>query len=66
MQVYFNDQPISIAATDTLAQLLIAQQLTQPGFAVMVNKEFVPRSAHDAMLLQADDRVTIILPNQGG
>lgn len=66
MQIYFNEKPMQIAEKYSLAQLLMAQNLTHQGFAVMINQQFVPRSAYDATFLQEQDRITIILPNQGG
>jgi sulfur carrier protein len=37
-----------------------------PPFAVAVNREFVPRSAHAARALQPEDRIEVIRPVTGG
>jgi sulfur carrier protein len=66
MNVVLNGEPRELAAGTTLADLLRSIDLGQRRFAVEINEELVPRSAHAHRVLQAGDRVEIVQAIGGG
>ena len=65
MNVLINDQPFTLPDGATVVDALAALEAVPP-FAVAVNREFVPRSAHAAHTLQPHDRIEVIRPVTGG
>ncbi|WP_369650818.1 MULTISPECIES: sulfur carrier protein ThiS [unclassified Variovorax] len=65
MNVLINDKPFALPDGATVIDALAALDAVPP-FAVAVNREFVPRSAHAARGLQPDDRIEVIRPVTGG
>jgi sulfur carrier protein len=65
MNVLINDKPYTLPDGATVTDALAALDAVPP-FAVAVNREFVPRSAHAARALQAEDRIEVIRPVTGG
>jgi sulfur carrier protein len=66
MNVVLNGEPRELTAGTTLADLLRSIDLGQRRFAVEINEELVPRSAHADRVLQAGDRVEIVQAIGGG
>ena len=65
IDVLINDKPFALPESATLVDALAALNAVPP-FAVAVNREFVPRSAHAARALQPEDRIEVIRPVTGG
>jgi sulfur carrier protein len=65
MNVLINDKPYTLQDGATVIDALAALDAVPP-FAVAVNREFVPRSAHAARALQPEDRIEVIRPVTGG
>ncbi len=65
MDVWINDQPHAVPDGATLADALALLQPQAP-FAVAVNRQFVPRTAHAQHALQPGDRVEVVSPITGG
>jgi sulfur carrier protein len=65
--VTVNDEPRTLAAPATLAQLLAELgQAGRPGVAAAVNGEVVARALWATRLLAPQDRVLVIKATQGG
>lgn len=65
MNILINDKPYTLPDGATVIDALAALDAVPP-FAVAVNREFVPRSAHAARALQPEDRIEVIRPVTGG
>ena len=65
MNVLINDKPFTLPDGATVIDALAALDAVPP-FAVAVNREFVPRSAHTGRALQPEDRIEVIRPVTGG
>ena len=65
MNVLINDKPYTLPDGAPVIDALAALDAVPP-FAVAVNREFVPRSAHAARALQPEDRIEVIRPVTGG
>ncbi len=65
MRILINDTSHELPEDACVADALEALKATPP-FAVAVNKDFVPRSAHATRTLAPDDRVEVIRPVTGG
>ncbi len=65
MHILINDTPYTLAEHATVADALAAIGAAPP-FAVAVNRNFVPRSAHASHALHPDDQVEVIRPVTGG
>ena len=65
MNVLINDKPFTLPDGATVVDALAALNAVPP-FAVAVNREFVPRSAHAKRALQPEDRIEVIRPVTGG
>ncbi|MDQ0591262.1 sulfur carrier protein ThiS [Variovorax paradoxus] len=65
INVLINDKPFTLPDGATVIDALAALDAVPP-FAVAVNREFVPRSAHAARALQSEDRIEVIRPVTGG
>lgn len=66
MQIVLNGDPHRVPDNASLADLLSTLDLQGRRFAVEVNEELVPRSAHASHALKADDRVEIVQAIGGG
>ncbi|MOA48304.1 Sulfur carrier protein ThiS [compost metagenome] len=65
MNIFINQQPMSLPAGASLADAL-AQQALRPPYAVAVNTQFVPRTQYAAQALHEGDRVEVVSPVTGG
>ncbi|AMQ27856.1 TPA: sulfur carrier protein ThiS [Legionella pneumophila] len=66
INVYFNDKIYKIQPSLSLRAFLKQLNYTQQYFAVAINNHHVPHKAYEATILQANDRVDILFPMQGG
>ena len=65
ISVHFNDEVITIEKC-SLAQLLEQMEMQNKGYAVMLNRSFIPLSEHQRTILQENDKIELIAPMQGG
>jgi sulfur carrier protein len=66
MQISINGTPEALAATITVATLLEQRGLAGKRVAVERNGEIVPKSRHADTLLQAGDKLEIVIAVGGG
>ena len=66
MDILLNGEPLPLAETTTLGELLESQHLAQRRVAVEINGEIVPRSRHGEHVLHAGDQVEIVHALGGG
>ena len=67
IEVHINGEPRSIPAGSTVRSLLEGLGIAdREGTAVAVNMEVIPRGAHLATDLQADDKIEIVQAVGGG
>jgi sulfur carrier protein len=66
MHILLNGEPKAMPENNTLSDLLVTLDLQNKRFAVEVNEELVPRSAHVNHVLHANDRVEIVQAIGGG
>ncbi|AKX45198.1 thiamine biosynthesis protein ThiS [Thiopseudomonas alkaliphila] len=66
MVIQLNGEPYTVSEGTSIADLLIALELTERRVAVEVNLEIVPRSQHATTVLQANDQVEVVQAIGGG
>ena len=66
MHVQVNGEPREVPAGTTVADLVTDLAASGQRFAVEINEELVPRSAHASRLLTAGDRVEVVHAIGGG
>jgi sulfur carrier protein len=66
MHILLNGEPKEMSENNTLSDLLVTLDLQNKRFAVEVNEELIPRSAHGNHVLHANDRVEIVQAIGGG
>ena len=66
MKLVVNGEPRELVDGTTVALLVDDLGRGRKGLAVAVNDEVVPRSTWDAVELQADDRVEVLVASKGG
>lgn len=66
MVIQLNGEPYTVSEGTSIADLLIALELTERRIAVEVNLEIVPRSQHATTVLQANDQVEVVQAIGGG
>ena len=66
IHIYLNDAAHQIEPTQSLHELLNQNNHVDQCFAVAINNQLIPRIVYKTTLLQAGDRVDIIVPMQGG
>ncbi|QLF93853.1 sulfur carrier protein ThiS [Pseudomonas sp. ABC1] len=66
MNIQLNGEPYSIDPGSTVADLLLALELTGRRLAVELNLDIVPRSQHASTVLQDGDQVEIVHAIGGG
>ena len=64
--ISINDQEYHIEKTNSLHDLLLKNNHVDLHFAVAINNQLIPRIAYNTTVLQANDRIDIIVPMQGG
>jgi sulfur carrier protein len=64
--LFINDEPMAVAAKQTLADVLWLLEQRPNKFAVAVNGQFIAKSAYQTTVLQSNDRVELVIPMQGG
>jgi len=65
MQVWLNQQPLTLPAGATLADAVAATRLAPP-FAAALNLQFVPKSQYAQTALAEGDRIELVSPVTGG
>ena len=65
MQVWLNQQPLTLPAGATLADAA-AITLLAPPFAAALNLQFVPKSQYAHTALAEGDRIELVSPVTGG
>jgi sulfur carrier protein len=65
IQVWINQISTELNAPATLSDAIAAADL-KPPFAAAVNMQFVPKKNHSHHLLQAGDKIELIVPVTGG
>jgi len=65
MQVWVNQQPLTLAAGAMLADAVAATRLAPP-FAAALNLQFVPKSQYAQTALAEGDRIELVSPVTGG
>jgi sulfur carrier protein len=50
----------------TLAELIAERGFAEGAVATALNGEFVPRGARNGTMLEANDKIEIVAPRQGG
>lgn len=66
LRIIVNGEPRPVSAGSSVAALVAAMDLTGKRIAVERNGEIVPRSQHAEVLLQAGDRLEIVVAVGGG
>lgn len=66
MQIIVNDEPKTIDAGTTIAELVASLGMQPRYVAVERNLELVPRGEHAGCVLQPDDRLEIVTLVGGG
>lgn len=64
--IHFNGDLIHLPPDLTLAEALRTQGLSEGCFAVVLNRQVIPRSQYLTTSLNQNDRIEILLPMQGG
>lgn len=66
MVIQLNGESYTVSEGASIADLLVALELTERRVAVEVNLEIVPRSQHATTVLQANDQVEVVQAIGGG
>jgi len=67
MEVFINNQSVSVTALATLSDVLSQESfLEKKGIAVAVNNSVVPKSEWNTYQIESADKITIIRATQGG
>ena len=66
LTIHLNGEAQQWPQGTTIADLVASLQLTGKRFAVERNQEIVPKAAHGATVLQANDQVEIVQAIGGG
>ncbi len=66
MQITVNGKPMEVSDGLTVEALLTQLGVPRQFTAVAVNREVMPRAAHDTVRLRDGDRVEIVRPMGGG
>jgi sulfur carrier protein len=66
INIYLNGEVVSISKNQSLVELLKEQGYIDNGYAVALNRQFVPHGLHEKTFLQENDEIDIIEPMQGG
>ncbi len=66
MKIVVNDESLTLAGTLTLAGLLEQLSRHQPGTALAVNQQIIPRDRWSSYLLQEGDDLVIFQAIAGG
>jgi len=66
MNIILNGETTTITDQATVTQMLADKGYANMLVAVAINGSFVPKSQHNDTKINADDRVDIVAPMQGG
>ena len=66
MKLVVNDETLTLEAPLTLDRLLVKLECPQPGTALAVNQQIIPRDGWSQHLLQDGDQVVIFQAIAGG
>lgn len=64
--ISINDEFHSVAADQTVTQLLASLPPRPTRYAVAINENFIPKSAYDSTFVQDGDRLELLVAMQGG
>ena len=65
-QIVYNGEPLTIPSGSTIADVLCHQQVRSELVAVEVNLEIVPKTMHQAMVLNEGDQIEVVTLVGGG
>lgn len=66
MLVWFNDEPLQCAGATSVASLLTQLEQLQPGVALALNQQILPRDRWEHHLLQEGDQILLFQVIAGG
>ena len=66
IEVLVNGDRTKVEPSTSVASMLESRGFNPRYAAVAVNEQFVPRAQHPTQLLQAGDRVEVLMPFAGG
>ncbi len=66
MQILFNDAPMALTDTLTVAALLTGMGQLKPGAAVALNQQILPREQWDQQHVQDGDQILLFQVIAGG
>lgn len=66
INVFLNDNEKSLREGCTLKEAIMTLSISDTTYAVAINEQFVPKSSYSSTILQAGDRVELLVPMQGG
>ncbi|MEN0617034.1 sulfur carrier protein ThiS [Klebsiella indica] len=66
MRVWFNDEPLQCAEATSVAALLAQLEQQQPGVALALNQQILPRDRWEHHLLQEGDHILLFQVIAGG
>lgn len=64
--VYFHQEPVHLEAPVYISDFLQQYLTESSNFALMLNQYFIAKKDYATTLLQAQDRIELIRPMQGG
>ena len=66
IEILINQQNRKVAPTQTLELLLKQLDNLEENFAIAINQKLIPKSKYATTTLNSNDKVEIIVPQQGG
>lgn len=65
MQIQFNDEPMQCAEGQTVSELLATLNQLQPGAALALNQQILPREQWEQQIVQEGDQILLFRLLQG-
>jgi sulfur carrier protein len=66
IHILINDKPMAIKKDSALLNILKQEGYGNACFAVAINRNFIPQSKYQEIILNEGDHVEIVAPMQGG
>ena len=66
MTLELNGEAKTVSQNSNIKNAIIEWGLTGEKFAIAVNEQFIPQAQYSDTILQAGDRVELLVPMQGG
>lgn len=66
MDIWVNDQQLSLAEATTITQVLTQLEISPKGIAVALNQEVIPKADWANTFIQPHDKLLVIRATQGG